>query len=400
MKTPPKGRHGTGAPKHATSAPPSRRPHTESRATGADRPRRFFVLKDVLAALGTRKGRVILLAAGGVALLAAVMVTLFVVLPGRAVRVPDLVGVPRAEAAARLTSLGLVLSERDTRFSATAAKGSVATQEPTAGTLVAPGSTIVVDLSAGSESFVMPDVVGQDLDAARAALRAKGLSVTFGTASSEVPSGTVIASAPAAGTSISTGDIVRLTVAVPEGAVGAADLTGVAFVLDPAPPSRSDDLDVSMDVATRVSGLLTAAGAQVTLTRPSRPASPAVTPAQRVRIAKETSATALIGFSVAPSNLEGMVLMTMPSTAETRVQALSGPLADAMFASLAVDVSTISTVTAAGDTVLIGSGLPGVRVRLGSYASSTDAKSFSNQKWLEAVAGDIYRALAGVYGRR
>lgn len=314
---------------------------------------------------------------------------------------PDLVGVPRAEALDRATALGLTLQFRATPFSSTVAKDAIAAQEPTAGLLVAPGATIVVDISAGSDSFALPDVVGKDLEAARAELRSRGLTVTFTTAVSDADSGTVIASMPAAGAAVATGDIVRLTLATSVGAIGASDLTGVAFVLDPAPPSPGDATDVSMDVALRVSALVSAAGGTVTMTRASGVTSPAPTPAERTRVAKETSATALVGLTVVPSSLEGMVLLTMPGTAGSdQTRALSGPLADAVFASLRVDMSTIATLTASDDAVLAGSGLPGVRVRLGSYASDKDAKSFADQRWLELVANDIYRALAQLYGRQ
>ena len=94
-----------------------------------------------------------LLGGAGVALVIAVVVTTFVLLPDRSVRIPDLVGIPRAQAAERVSALGLKLQIRDTPFSATIAKDSVAAQEPTAGLLVAPGTTVIVDLSAGSDSF-------------------------------------------------------------------------------------------------------------------------------------------------------------------------------------------------------------------------------------------------------
>ena len=347
------------------------------------------------------RARVLLLGAGAVLLVAAVVVTAMVLLPSRKVRVPDLVGIPRAQAAERVTALGLVLNVRDTGYSPTIAKDSVAAQEPTAGLFVSPGSTVMIDLSAGSESFALPDVIGQDLDTARGALRARGLTVTFTTAISTADSGTVIASAPEAGTPVLTGDTVRLTLATSVGAVSASDLTGVAIVLDPAPPNAGDASDASMDAAIRLSALLSAAGATVTMTRESGVTSPAVTPADRVRIAKETSATALVGFSVMPSSLEGMVLLTMqPSSASDQVGTAAGPLADAVFASLRIDMSAISTLTAAGDAVLSGSGLPGVRVRLGSFASESDAKSFADERWLEVLANDIYRALAQLYGRQ
>jgi hypothetical protein len=345
--------------------------------------------------------KVILLGAGGLALVVAVLITVALVLPGRAVRVPDLVGLTSAQAGKCVADLGLTLQVRDTRFSPSIPKDTVAAQDPTQGVLVSAGSAVVVDLSAGSESFALPDVIGQALDAGRSLLRDRGLNVLFATATSDAASGTIIGSTPAPGDPVSTGDTVRLTVAAAGGGATAADMTGLVFVFDPAPASPKDGSDVSMDVAARVSALLTGAGASVTLTRPSAPTSAAATPAARLAVAREASGTALIGLSVSPSSLEGMGLLTIAvSEGSTEARELSGPLADAMLASLAADFSTISTLTASGDTVLAGSGLPGVRIRLGSFASQSDAKSFADERWLELVARDIYRVLAQLYGRR
>lgn len=347
------------------------------------------------------RARIVLLSAGALGLLVAVVVTAVVLLPRRTIRVPELVGVSRAQAESRVEALGLRLRVRDTRFSSTVPKDAVASQDPTSGVLLAPGADVTVDISAGSDSFSLPDVLGQDLDAARESLRTRGLIVVFSTAVSDVSSGTVIASAPTPGSAVATGDTIRLTVAADASAVPAADLTGVAFVFDPAPPPDPAEPDVGMDVATRVSALVTAAGATVTMTRISGVTSLAVTPAARTLLAKEASATALLGFSLAPSSLEGMVLMIMPPAGSLpEVLARSGPLADVMFASLAPDVSLISTITASGDMVLTGSGLPGLRIRLGSFASDSDARSFADVRWLDIVASDIYRALAQIYGRQ
>jgi N-acetylmuramoyl-L-alanine amidase len=96
-----------------------------------------------------------------------------------------------------------------------------------------------------------------------------------------------------------------------------------------------------------------------------------------------------------------MVLTTLPAQVHTGVVgAPSGPLADALLASLAADVSTISTLTATDDPVMAGSGLAAVRIRLGSFASAADAALFGDPRWLESIASDIYRALAQLYGRQ
>ena len=410
MMTPSKGRHGIGARKHATPGTVHVRPHTESHGSPSGRSSFIGAVTGILdtavaraKTVGQRlpRARVLLLGGGVLAVVAAVFVTVVLLLPSRSVRVPDLIGVPRAEASDRATALGLTLQVRDTPFSPTIAKDSVAAQEPSAGLLVAPGSVVIVDLSAGSESFALPDVIGMDLETARTQLRALGLTVTFDTAVSDASSGTIIASRPSAGTSVSKGDGVLVTLATSVGAIANSDLTGVGFVLDPAPPTSGDASDVGLDVATRVSALLSAAGAHVTMTRTSTDTSGGPTPAERAALARETSAAVLIGLDVAPSSLEGMVLRTMPPTGGSdQARELSGPLADAILASLRSDVSTVTTLSASGDAVVTDSGLPGVRLTLGSFASQSDAASFADEHWLEVVSNDIYRALAQLYGRQ
>ncbi len=114
------------------------------------------------------------------------------------VAVPDVVGLPQAEAQAALTAAGLrfrVVSVEDTE----AEPGTVATQNPPAGQQVAKDTEVELAVSKGTGQELVPDVSGQSLSAAQAALQAAGFRIGGPTeqASATVPKGRVIATDPA-----------------------------------------------------------------------------------------------------------------------------------------------------------------------------------------------------------
>ncbi len=91
--------------------------------------------------------------------------------------VPAVTGRSGIEATAILENAGLVAVDGGQRFSVTVPKGSVISQEPTAGSLVKRGDAVTVVVSAGSESQTMPDVIGQTLDQAKSQLEQLGFRV-------------------------------------------------------------------------------------------------------------------------------------------------------------------------------------------------------------------------------
>jgi beta-lactam-binding protein with PASTA domain len=344
---------------------------------------------------------VIVLASGAAVLaIIAVSVAAALILARPSVRVPSFVGVTKSSASQRAGALGLTLVVKGTEVSADVPAGSIASQEPSAGILVASGSQVTVLLSAGSDTFPLPDVTGMTLADARAALRAKGLDVLAETAPSSAPTGTVTASEPTPGTKVAEGDVVRLTVSAAGAATQATDLSSNSFVLDPAPPASDTAVDISFEVSTRLAERLRAAGAQVTLTRLAPGASGSPSESGRVMAAQAASATVIIGFSVASTGLEGLQVLTMPrSGVSPDVFAASAPLADAVFSSLRVDFATVSTLTATADRVLIETGLAGLRIRLGSLSVRSDRALFADPKWADIIASDTFRGIAGLYGR-
>lgn len=123
-------------------------------------------------------------------------------------KVPKVVGVPTAVAVRRLKANGLNAST--TSVASAKPSGTVLTQNPAAGASVSKGSTVALKISKGRTT--VPDVVGQQLGTARAALRAAGLVAAPFDVPSTQPKGTVVAQHPSANTKVARGSKVRVNV--------------------------------------------------------------------------------------------------------------------------------------------------------------------------------------------
>jgi eukaryotic-like serine/threonine-protein kinase len=123
-------------------------------------------------------------------------------------------GLTGAQALSRLRKAGFKPTTEQ-QPSAKVAQGRVIGTEPPAGTELQVGSPVSVLVSSGPAQVRVPDVSGDSLRGAEAALSAVGLSV--GTQTQQVSTaqapGNVISQAPAAGASVGTGTKVDLTVA-------------------------------------------------------------------------------------------------------------------------------------------------------------------------------------------
>jgi beta-lactam-binding protein with PASTA domain len=128
------------------------------------------------------------------------------------VGVPSVVGLELGAAEAKLKAAGLsagVVRES----SETIPSGFVIGSSPAAGESAGNGSTVTLTVSTGVPQLVVPSVVGLELGAAEAKLKAVGLSAGVVRESSEtIPSGFVIGSSPAAGESAGKGSEIALTV--------------------------------------------------------------------------------------------------------------------------------------------------------------------------------------------
>jgi len=90
---------------------------------------------------------------------------------------PDLRGMPRAEAEKVLSDLGFVLVVRGTRPNASVAVDSILEQTPSPGTLLDAGQKVYVVLSLGQQGLVAPDLVGKSLREAREIAARQGLTL-------------------------------------------------------------------------------------------------------------------------------------------------------------------------------------------------------------------------------
>lgn len=344
-------------------------------------------------------------AAGGAVLLAGVTIGLVLWSARLAtVRVPAVVGLDRTAAATRLQEFGLTMRVGDRRFSDTVPPGEIVDQSPAPGSKVQEGSQVVVAVSAGTENFPMPDVTGMALDKARSVLRDRGLSVEVLTVASDRPQGTVVETFPSPGVTVATGTQVRINVAAGNG-TGATllptDLTGKTFMLDPEPMPATGVADTSMDVARRLRALLEASGAKVMVTREVTDSGEKAGTLSRARRAKETSSTALIGFTVTQSGSAGLVVMSLPATGTTQpFYLVSASLAAALTDAIRAAGRPVTTSVAAADLILTGTGVPAVRLRLGSLGAPDDKLMFTDPQWADDVARAVYRAIGSVYGSK
>lgn len=124
--------------------------------------------------------------------------------------VPEVVGVPQAEAEALMAEEGFSNVAYEPEKS-NEAEGTVLSVEPPAGTKGQAGTAIKVKVA---QPFTVPDVAGQGRDEAVAALEAEGYQVTTAPVNTEEhPEGTAVTTEPPAGTKLGTGSPVTLYLA-------------------------------------------------------------------------------------------------------------------------------------------------------------------------------------------
>ena len=133
------------------------------------------------------------------------------------VAVPDLVGMTEERAKKALDEAGLVVGDVTKQKTDAAAPGVVLAQEPAAGSEVADGSAVDVEVAEAGlptppPKVAVPNVVGLTQDEAVAALQDVGFTVVATPASSLTPAGEVAEQSPAAGTMAGTGTRVDITV--------------------------------------------------------------------------------------------------------------------------------------------------------------------------------------------
>ena len=167
---------------------------------------------------------------------------------GLSVKVPVLAGQSFDDASASLKKLGLNAIEQQVA-SAKIAPGAVINTTPAAGSSVPPHSDVTVTVSSGPAALTVPNLVGLSLEAATAKLKDLGLKVGTTTPedSATVPAGSVVDSAPAAGSSAKSGDVINLmtstgkvnipSVVGQSGSAASATLTGLHISYSVVPNS-------------------------------------------------------------------------------------------------------------------------------------------------------------------
>jgi len=155
----------------------------------------------------------------GVVLLIIVGVAVVILLGGRGgghaspspsgalVSVPIVVGLPNAVARSTLETVGLVMVLLDTVQDATLEPGTIAVQDPSAGTPVVLGSTVKVTVATGAATVPVPDVRGSTEVQAITILVQKKLVAGARTEAFDpiVPDGQVISTSPQTGIPVAEG---------------------------------------------------------------------------------------------------------------------------------------------------------------------------------------------------
>ena len=197
--------------------------------------------------------------------------------------VPNLVGLSVQDATNLLKEAGLRLVVDQFVVVADTPANQIIVQAPTAGLGARPNSVVTVNVSAGSNTVRVPDVIGDDQTAASKLLSAAPLNfvVTIVLEASDViEAGRVIRSEPLGDTAIAPGSAITLyvstgkpSVAVPSvidknGAVAASELTSMGFVVtvNEQPLPAGDPRDGNVIAQSIAGGTNVAPGSTITIT--------------------------------------------------------------------------------------------------------------------------------------
>ena len=131
----------------------------------------------------------------------------------KTIEVPDFAGSTLEEAQQQADELGLKVEKGEEFYSPDQDAGLITTQEPTAGSEVSEGKTIIVNISKGKKDGVMPKVVGKDLDEAKAELEALGFGISLvREVTDSKPKNTIIFQSIEAGQSAPSGTTIEVEV--------------------------------------------------------------------------------------------------------------------------------------------------------------------------------------------
>ena len=129
--------------------------------------------------------------------------------------VPDVTGLPLADAQQQLTAKGFKVAVK--RVASSRPKGIVIGEEPVAGVTAVSGTTVALNVSSGAKPVVVPRVVGETQGAAVDALTMLGLKPVLKNVPSDMPVGTVVGQNPPAGKEVDKGSKVILNMSTGTG---------------------------------------------------------------------------------------------------------------------------------------------------------------------------------------
>jgi serine/threonine-protein kinase len=146
---------------------------------------------------------------------------------GGQVDVPQVVGMPQADAEASLEREGLTVQVE--QAASDAAEGTVFEQAPAADQPVDEGAEVTITVSSGSGQIAVPDLAGKTQDEAIRAITDLGLVPgPKQTESDTVEQGMVIATSPPAGTSVAPGTAIEIQVSSTPSTTAVPDVMGQA----------------------------------------------------------------------------------------------------------------------------------------------------------------------------
>ncbi|KQB87081.1 Stk1 family PASTA domain-containing Ser/Thr kinase [Corynebacterium lowii] len=163
------------------------------------------------------------------------------------IQVPDVANMPLQEAREALEKLGLQVDTSE-EPSPEVARGSVIRTSPAAGSTLQEGSSVQLTVSSGKEVTDVPNLSNMTLQEASSTLQAAGLALNSQATEEEsdsVPEGQIISQNPAAGTQISKGSQVSVTVSSGPKQVRVPDLTGLQLT---QAQSTLDSLELESEI--------------------------------------------------------------------------------------------------------------------------------------------------------
>lgn len=134
------------------------------------------------------------------------------------VDMPEVVGMPEADAKKALTDAGFIIGEVTQQYSDDVEEGLVVSQDPVGGQPANKGSVVKLVVSKGGEQVPVPNIEGLSLDAARKKAEDAGLTInqTGSEHSDTISSGCIISQSPAAGTKVAKGTAINYVVSLGE----------------------------------------------------------------------------------------------------------------------------------------------------------------------------------------